>query len=238
MRWFNAIRSKFRAACAPSYAQQIISDRARGDRDRCHRWPGGRCDGQTWVAIMHTIFSASIPASGCRAVHARSALRGPGAVPGRPAVRSGVGLHRPPARHRVTGDRAQCAAWRRMSMRGRLIVASLTVWSSGIGASVRLEGRLHPARQRAGLQDRRRFPAETKRHARAGRLRRRGRHRRCFWRAARRRFLRLRIVHRQLCRRLRSRRSAWRPCSATSSRVPSRRASSAPPERGVAGCSA
>jgi CIC family chloride channel protein len=59
----------------------------------------------------------------------------------------------------------------RMSMRGSLIVAAQTVWSSGIGASVGLEAGLHATRQWHRIGNRALISPAAHRHAHAGRLR-------------------------------------------------------------------
>ena len=156
-----------------------------------------------WSALMHVVFFGLDPGerlSGQFTLNPLYAFLTP--VPGRAAVRPGVGLYRPPARHRSRPDRSQCAARRahvdarQPDRRGpdRMVERHRRLGRPG--------GRLYPARQRHRLQDRPGLPPAPQRHAHPGRLRRGRRHRRRLRRAARRRLLRLRADHRQLFDRL------------------------------------
>ena len=86
----------------------------------------------------------------------------------------------------------------RMSIRGSLIVAAQTVWSSGVGASVGLEAGYTQLASGIASRIGRAFPPAPRRSAHPGRLRRRRRDRRRVRGAAGRRLLRLRADHRQL----------------------------------------
>ncbi len=173
----------------------IIALAARGRR---HGRPGGDGDGRSGRLDAFELFRPGSRRAAVGPGFAQPDLCLSGAVPRRPAVRPGIGLCQPPARHRSRPDRGQCAARRphvdaRQPDRGgpdRVVERRRRLGRAG--------GRLHPARQRHRLQDRAGVPPAPQRYAHSGRMRRGRRHRRRLRRAAGRRLLWLRADHRHL----------------------------------------
>ena len=117
--------------------------------------------------------------------HAQSALCISDALPGRAAfglVSAYVARRRGTE---VDPIEANALHGGRMSMRGSLIVAAQTVWSSGVGASVGLEAGYTQLASGIASQASARLPSAPQRHAHPGRLRRGRGHRRRLRRAAR-----------------------------------------------------